>query len=139
MPVDEVVEKENLLKDFSYSAYESIVPEEVREVLAKVFADQVYGWKRKAKIILRLQSAHMRVVEVESELIDACEGRSAARQPRSREDMARVSVRSFLEGLDESKLQRLAEKHWVSYNSFISKNDRVGLIEALVDAMLAGE
>jgi len=132
-------EKGASLKDFSYSTYRNLAPEEVRDQLEKVFTDQVYGWKRKARILLRLQNAHSWVQDVEQELIEACEGRSVTRQPRSKQEMARTSVRGFLNSLEDNKLEVLCDKHNVSFNSFMSVGDKVGLVEALLDEMLASE
>src|SRR5947207_7621447 len=126
-------EKEDVLKDFSYVDYKALVPEGIQESLEKVFTSQVYGWKRKARILLRLDNAHSHVKSIEQELLNACEGRSTTRTPRSREDIARVSLRNFINSLEEDKLRQLCVRHSVSYDSFINSNDKVGLVEALVD------
>src|SRR6266571_4634457 len=121
--MDEVEEKENLLKDFSFDNYAVLVPTELRDGLETVFTKQIYGWKRKARIILRLESAHAHVSSIEDELRDACEGRTTARQPRSKEDIARTSIRNYLNNLDNDKLEMLCNKHSVSFTSFMASND----------------
>jgi len=136
--VDGVEEKVSEFVNFSFDDYVGITPLEVRPTLYKVFSGQTYGWKRKAKLLMRLSNAHVHVQEIEQQLLDACEGRSTTRTPRSKEEVARTKIREFLGSLDGSKLQSLCEKHSVSYLSFTSSNDKVGLVEALIDEMLAG-
>jgi len=136
--VNGVEEKVSELVNFDYSEYMDITPVQVRESLTEVFSKQVYGWKRKAKIVMRLSNAHTHVQDIEQELLEACEGKSTNRTPRSKEEVARTKIREFLTSMDTDKLERLCVKHSVSYSSFMGSNDKVGLVEALVDEMLVG-
>jgi len=134
--LEEVEEKDNSLQNFSFEGYKALVPEELHSNLDNVFSKQIYGWKKKARIILRLDSAYSHAKSIEDELTQACEGRSTARLPRSKEDIARTSLRNFINTLQDDKLRLLCVRHSVSYDSFINANDKVGLVEALVDEML---
>ncbi|SRR6266704_2208913 len=134
--VNGVEEKVSELTGFDYTDYMDITPVEVRESLVDTFSKQVYGWKRKAKILIRLCNAHTHVQDIEQELLEACEGKRADRTPRSKEEVARTKIREFLTSMDADKLERLCVKHSVSYHSFMGSNDKVGLVEALIDEML---
>ncbi len=133
-----VEEKVSELVNFSFQDYVDITPVELQDGLSKVFAERIYGWKRKAKILMRLSNAHTHVQDIEQELLEACEGKSTNRTPRSKEEVARTKIREFLTSMDADKLERLCVKHSVSYSSFMGSNDKVGLVEALVDEMLVG-
>ncbi len=134
--IEEVEEKDNSLENFTFQDHKDLVPVDLHDTLDTVFSKQIYGWKKKARIILRMQSSEAHTKSIEDELRDACEGRSTARTPRSKEDIARTSLRNFLNTLEEDKLRLLCMKHSVSYDSFTNSNDKVGLVEALVDEML---
>jgi hypothetical protein len=123
------------LEEFSFENYAELVPQELYDTLAHVFKTNTYGWKRKARILLRLKRAHQHVAAIEQELSDACGGRKAT-PVRAKVDIAREGIRKFLQTLEDVSLQKLCVKHLVSYNSFMEKNDKTGLMEALVDEML---
>jgi hypothetical protein len=124
------------LNSFTYEEYLPIIPEEVQTKLERIFTQGVYGWKRKAKIILRLQKAHKWVVDVEQELIDACEKPKGVRLARSQTEITRGSLIRFLRSRNPQELERLCDRHNVSYSSFSRHNDFDGLYEALSDEML---
>jgi len=133
--VEEVEEKDNSLENFVLDDYKVLIPTELHDMLDTAFSKQIYGWKKKARIVLRLDSAYAHAHSIEAELRDACAGRPSVRQARSKEDIARTSLRNFINTLPEDKVRLLCMRHSVSYDSFA--NDKVGLVEALVDEMLA--
>jgi hypothetical protein len=126
------------LNTFSYQKYASIVPNEVHLKLHRIFTEGVYGWKRKAKIILRLDKAHKWVHEIEQELIDACEAPRGGRPMRSQGEITRASLIRFLRSRPDEALKALCDRHSVSYTSFMKglHPDPDGLCEALADEML---
>ena len=133
--VEEIEERDNSLQNFTLEDYKALVPVELHSTLENTFAKQIYGWKKKARIVLRLDSAYAHAHSIENELREACEGRPSVRQARSKEDIARTSLRNFINTLPEDKVRLLCMRHSVSYDSFA--NDKVGLVEALVDEMLS--
>jgi hypothetical protein len=124
------------LNSFTYEEYVPIIPGEVQTKLERIFTQGIYGWKRKAKIILRLQKAHKWVSDVEQELIDACEAPRGSRPTRSQTEITRGSLIRFLRSRTPQELERLCDRHNVSHSSFMRHNDHEGLYEALADEML---
>jgi len=120
--------------DFNYEEYVKYFPVECTESLTRSFSNKLYGWKSRARLILKIAQWSEHVDDLKSRLVELCTG---VRTRRPNVITPRDGLRAFINSLAEDKLQLLCNEKSVSYNSFMSTNDKVGLVEAIIDEMLA--
>ncbi len=118
---------------FDYQVYAQHFPENLRPVLVGMFENQEYGWKSRARQVLKLVRAKEEVHRLEGELEALCS--RVGRVQKSPAESARVSLRTFLMSLGQRQLEHVCELHNVSYASFA--HDPNELVEAIIDEMLA--
>src|SRR6266571_3716527 len=82
---------------FDYQVYAQHFPENLRPVLVGMFENQEYGWKSRARQVLKLVRAKEEVQRLEGELEALC--RRIGRTPKSPAESARTSLRTFLMSL----------------------------------------
>ena len=138
MPETMELEKKSKFENvdnFDYVQHEGDIPESIRPALLGMFERQDYGWKARARQVLKIARAKQEVARLETDLTTLCTAGRASRTPKTPEASARASLRNFLVTLDEAKLQHICAQHNVSYPAF--EGDPANLIEAIIDEMLS--
>jgi len=120
------------LEGFDYSEYLPYFPDECREHLVDVLSNHKYGWKSKARTVKKIASWTQYTQELRDQLVEICTG---MRTRVTTAQIKREALAAFISGLHESGLRALALQYAVSYDSFMNRNDRTGLTEAILDEM----
>ena len=126
------VQNENV-DGFDYQQYVSHFPTELHGHLTEVFSTHAYGWKSRARQVLKIVRGKQEVERLYGDLAAIC---AQGKIPVSKDpiDRARVSLRVFIASLTEDKVEELCKRVGVSFDSF--SNDPANRIEALIDEMV---
>lgn len=123
-PVNETEEGSDV-DSFVYAEYSEFVPAELKTELSTAFETKRYGWKSRARML-------MRISEYTDHIKALTENLSFERGPRGpRKIEPRDGLRAYFMSLTDEQLQRACNIYSVSYTSFSS--DKSNMIEALVD------
>lgn len=113
---------------FVYGEFSQYVPEALKKELAEAFETKRYGWKSRARMLMKID-------ELTNHIATLTENLSFERGPRGpRKVDPRDGLRAYLMSRTEEQLQKVCEIYSVSYTSFNS--DKANLIEALCDEAL---
>jgi hypothetical protein len=125
--VTEVSESEegSDVDSFNYADYSKYVPTELATELQAAFETKRFGWKSRARMLMRIDEYHNHIAALTENL-------SFERGPRSpRKIDPREGLRAFFNSRTDEQLQKACALYNVNYNSFA--NDKANLIEALCD------
>lgn len=120
------------LDSFNLDDYREYIPNVVMSQVEDFVSNQKYGWRRRGSKILQIHDAFQRAKVLQDELVEVC---NTERSHKPVSEQAREKLHTWIESLSEEKLQELAEKNDVSYESF--KGDKANLVEAILDEMLS--
>lgn len=126
--------KNTKLDEFNYLDYENYFPQEHEKFLTDMLSTRAYGWKSRARVLMDIGRVSHQLEGLHADLIARCNG---SRKSYTRLIEPRDGLRAFLTSLDDEKLGRVCYEQSVDYNSFMKSNDRIGLVEAIIDEMLA--
>ena len=130
-----VSEKGHDLDGFIFTDYVEYFPEGTLPFLTKLFTEKNYGWMSRARAVLAIAEAVEHAQNLKDDLSEKCTG-IRTRKVLSLDDRVRSDLRKWIEARNEDELRALASARNVSYTSFMASNDKVGLIEAIIDETL---
>lgn len=136
--VDETVTQEEnqveqVLANFDWANYVQYFPASVASELQEMLSTHAYGWKSKARMLLRIERISK---ELQTAQVDLANSFVDGRHAKTPEEKAHGAMKRFLATLTESKLQEACVRYNISYNTFMSSNDKAGLIEALAQTIV---
>jgi len=121
------------LVDFNYLEYTQFMPEDTVEKLTEVLSNKTYGWKTRARILVRIKDYTQTISELQEELSELTLGK----RTRTVKIDPRKGLVAFLNSQNEEYLQRACSKYNVNFASFA--DNREMLLEALADEIEKGE
>jgi len=120
-------------RTWDYTLGIHLIPEAYREEFSAICGAEKFGHLSLRKALYtawRLQD------RVSAHVNDVLEILTHDRKPIDLETSTRNKNRKFLATLPDDVLVKYCEKYNVSYDSFMSRGDRMGLLEAIVDEMI---
>ncbi len=126
------------LADFDWSVYQpelvNLLPEGFNTTLQAVFTNKPYGWKKRARQVIKIHKQYKYLLRLVDELDQTL---NAPRKLRKSTIDPREGLMAFLRTQTDLQITKLCVEYCVSYKSYMNAGDKLGLLEAIAEEMLS--